>query len=588
METWQASEGGPRMNDMTRQPSVATTGVALQAAHNTAKVAGVFALIFLGLLVANFISTAVIAPRRENRLTAMRGRLREDPADEELLSDIRQLDLRIRRNRIWRLGFARKSSYALLGSVVLFLAAGKLATLWQRQPPRPQPARGRDAAQIRHSRHARWTIAAGLLAVVIAGSLLIELQGPLAFVQAKDAGPPYASLEEKSRQWHRFRGPGGSGVSELTNVPTAWNGASGEGILWKTAVPLPGKNSPVVWGKRVFLSGATESKREVFCFDADSGQLLWRGDVPTSPAVAKAEIEVMEETGYCASTTATDGRRIYAIFATGDVVAFDFNGRRLWHKNLGIPESMYGYASSLDTYQDRVIVQFDQADAEAGQSRLYAFNGPSGQVAWETKREVPNSWTSPIVVEVEGRVQIVTLADPWLAGYDAASGAEIWRANCASGDVAPSPIYAGGLVMAIEPYTRMTAVRPTGQGDVTETHLAWQTTELAPDICCPVSDGRYVYVLDGSGLLLCCNVADGTKVYDHDLRDSFMASPSIVGDKLYLLSEEGAMHISQVGPEYRELAKCELGEECFASPAFVDGRIYVRGASNLYAIGGRP
>jgi outer membrane protein assembly factor BamB len=571
------------MTDLAEQPETAGKGVAFQTACNTAKVAGVFAVIFLGLLVANFIGTSVIGPRRENRLAEMRSSLRQNPADEKLLSDIRQLDLKIRQNRVWRLEFARKSSYTLLGSVVLLLAAGKLAGLLQKQSPRPRQVQDRGIEQIRQARQARWGVAAGLLICAAVGASLVELQGPLGFVQAEDAGPAYATMEQKSRQWHRFRGPGGSGVSPLTNVPTAWNGATNEGILWRTAVPLPGNNSPVVWGNRVFLSGATETKREVFCFDADSGQLLWRGDVPTSATTA--QVEVMEDTGYSASTTATDGRRIYAIFATGDVVAFDFNGRRLWHKDLGIPDSMYGYASSLDTYQDCVIVQYDQADAEAGKSRLYALNGLSGQVVWETKREVPNSWASPIVVDVEGQVQVITLADPWLAGYDAATGAEIWRVDCASGDVAPSPIYAGGLVMAIEPYSRMVAVKPTGQGDVTETHIAWEMTEGGPDTCSPASDGQYVYVLDGGGLLLCCNITDGKRLYDHDLRTNFMASPSVVGDKLYLLSEGGVMYISQTGPEYEEIAQCELGEKCHASPAFVDGRIYIRGEKNLYCIG---
>jgi len=560
-------------------------GTAGRTAYVTAKVAGVFATIFLGLLVANFIGSSVIGPGRENRMTAMKDQLRQEPANETLLSDIRKLDLKIRQNRMWRLEFSRKSSYALLGSVLLLLAAGKLASWLQRQPPKPQHAEDRGAEEIREARRARWVIAGSLLAIVGVGALLVKMQGPLALVQAKDRAPAYATMEQKSWQWHRFRGPGGSGVSPLTNVSTHWDGATGAGILWKSAVPLSGNNSPVVWENRVFLSGATEQKREVFCFDADSGQLLWRGEVPASPAVAEAEMNISEETGYCASTMATDGQRVYAIFATGDVVAFDFNGRRLWHKNLGVPDSAYGYASSLDTYEDRVIIQYDQADAEAGASRLYALDGPSGRVVWETKREVPNSWTSPIVVEVEGKPQVIALANPSLAGYDAVTGTEIWQVKCEGYDVAPSPIYAGGLVMVIEPYTRMVAVRPTGQGDVTETHVAWEMTEAAPDICSPVSDGRYVYVLDGGGLLLVCNVADGQRVYEHDFRDNFMASPSIVGDKLYSLSEEGVMYISQTGPEYQEVAKCELGEKCHASPAFADGRLYLRGEKNLYCIG---
>ncbi len=129
------------------------------------------------------------------------------------------------------------------------------------------------------------------------------------------------------------------------------------------------------------------------------------------------------------------------------------------------------------------------------------------------------------------------------------------------------------------------AIKPTGQGDVTKTHVAWKGEDGIPDICSPVSDGKYVYLLDSEGLITCYNVADGKKVYEHDLKEQCRASPSIVGDKLYILSLKGVMHIAQAGPEYKELGKCELNEECFASPAFADGRIYVRGVKNLYCIG---
>ena len=129
---------------------------------------------------------------------------------------------------------------------------------------------------------------------------------------------------------------------------------------------------------------------------------------------------------------------------------------------------------------------------------------------------------------------------------------------------------------------------PSGQGDVTKTHIAWKAEDGIPDICSPVSDGTYVYLLDSEGLITCYKVDDGKKVYEHELKEPCRASPCIVGDKLYVLSLKGIMHIAQAGPEYKELGKCELGEECFASPAFVDGRIYIRGAKNLYCIGQAP
>lgn len=573
------------MAEQPKQTRANEQGVACQTACTTAKVTGAFAMVFLILLVGNFIGTSVVGPRREDRLAAMKDELRSGDVSEEQLAEIRQLDLRIRRNRIWRLRFAQRATYVLLGNLVVFLAAAKLASILRTHPPTPAPPTDVGAEQLREARGARWAVTAGLMVLSGAAALIVMMGAPLAFVVAEEARPVYASMEEKRLQWHRFRGPDGAGVSVFTNIPTKWDGETGDGILWRTPVPLPGFNSPVVWDNRVFLSGATDEKQEVYCYDADSGGLLWMGDVPISPAAARARIDPMEDTGYAAPTMATDGRRVYTIFATGDIAAFDFSGRRLWYKNLGVPENAYGYASSLETYKDRVIVQYDQGYGDEGASRLYALDGASGRVVWEVRREVPNSWTSPVVVEIEDDFQLLTLTDPWALANDPADGAEIWRADCLGGDVAPSPIYAGGLVLAIEPYSHLVAIRPTGKGDVTETHIAWTMDEGAPDICCPVSDGEYAYLLESYGLLMCCRLADGEKVYEHDLRDSFTASPSLVAGQLYLLSMDGVMIIAEAGPEYKELGKNELGEKCHASPAFVDGRIYIRGLENLYCIG---
>jgi len=556
-----------------------------RAARSTAIISAVFAGIFTSLLVANLIGSAVLGPARENKLEAMKLRVQKDPANEILLSEIRQLDLKIRRDRIWRLDFAYRAAHALLGSVLVLLIAGKIAYDLGKEPPRPQHVTERGQMQVKEAKQARWAVAGGL-AVLAVAMVLVGMTGWVPFAQAQDGERPFASMQDKQGQWHRFRGLGGAGVSAYANIPTSWNGKTGEGILWKTPVPMPGRNSPVVWKDRVFLTGADPNVRQVYCFDANSGKLLWTGDVPTVPVEEK--LELMEDTGYAACTAATDGRRIYAIFPTGDVAAFDFNGRRLWHKNLGTPDSAYGYASSLETYEKLVLIQYDQSDGTDGKSKVIALDGTNGQVAWETKRDLPNSWTSPIVVDVAGKPQLITIADPNVVAYGPANGKEIWRAECLGGDVAPSPIYAGGLILAIEPYAQLVAVKPTGQGNVTATHVAWKMEEGGPDICSPVSDGTYVYLLESADLLICCKVETGQKLYEQKIKGDFRASPSIVGDKLYILDMKGVMHIGQTGPEYKELGKCELGEECYASPAFADGRMYIRGVENLYCIGKAP
>ncbi len=553
------------------------SGEWYRSAITTAIVCAVFALIVLALFVTNYVRGRIIDAKWEIQSENLKIKLREHPEDQELLLQIRQLDLEFRQHRIRRLDFSRKGSYLLFGSVVIFLIALKCADTFKKKIPAPQVLSNRGDEQLRQATLARWAVTAGL-AVLGSGALILAMSTDIDFGETGTAITSYP--------WPSFRGPGGLGISAYTNIPSDWNGKTGDRILWKTKVPLPGNNSPVVWGDRVFLSGGDENKLQVFCFDAFSGKLLWTGDVTRAPLKSDEEpFEVMEDTGFAAPTVVTDGRRVYAIFATGDIGCFDFNGKRIWTRSLGIPDSSYGYASSLAIYRNLVLIQYDQGGSEDEMSKLIGLDGFSGQTVWETKRPVPNSWSSPIVTEIGDQFQVLTCGDPWVIAYEPVKGTELWRVKCLSGDIAPSLIYANGLVFAIEPYSKLVAIRPDGRGDVTETHIAWSIEEGTPDICSPVSNGKLIFLLTSEGLLTCYKVADGKRLWEQDLREGFWASPSLVGDKLYLLTEEGVMLIVQAGPEYKELTRCELGEECRASPAFADGRIYIRGLENLYCIG---
>ncbi|MCP4451555.1 MAG: PQQ-binding-like beta-propeller repeat protein, partial [Planctomycetes bacterium] len=248
-----------------------------------------------------------------------------------------------------------------------------------------------------------------------------------------------ASEQDLANNWHRFRGKDGAGVVHVANIPTAWNGPEGKGIKWKVPVPGEGFNSPIVWDGRLFCSGMHEDKQQVYCFDTTNGTLLWTGDVPQNPEAA--DMDVMEDTGLAACTLATDGHRVYAIFGSGDLGCFDFDGKTLWHKSLGIPDSSYGYASSLDVYQNRVIIQFDQGADDDELSRLLAIDGVTGEVVHDKVRPVFNVWTSPIVTCVGNQDQVIVVSDPWTMAYDANSFEELWRAECVGGDLAGSPIY---------------------------------------------------------------------------------------------------------------------------------------------------
>lgn len=552
-----------------------------------AAVGTIFSLVFLGLLISNGYQQYVSGLNDYAEITQLKRQLLSQPDDEALIKKIRELDRDYRADKLRQIDFSGTAALMLLISVIVTIGALKWRMHLKGIHPEPFDEQEEPYKTRAHGRSRIALIVFVLLLTVTA--LMIEQQTPSEWLASLETGIAealtYAEPEALARNWNRFRGFAGAGTSSITDVPTRWDGPSGEGILWKTSVPLHGYNSPIVWQDRVFLSGANAEKRNVYCFDASTGSILWTGEVPTAPTGDKI-LKVMEDTGYAASTMATDGVRVYAIFASGDLAAFDFKGRRLWHKSLGIPESLYGYASSLEVWKDRVLVQFDQGDSMDGKSRIYAFDGASGKTVWETKRPVPNSWTSPIVAPVGGRYRLITVADPWVTAYDPEDGKEIWRADCVKGDVGASPIVAGERVIAIAPDLHNVAIRTGGSGNVTDTHIEWKNDDVSPTIVSPVADEKRVFFIDTFGTMYVVNIEDGQLIYEHDFNENVNSSPTLIGGRLYVLSLEGTMFIGTSGEkEFFLEAANNIKEKCFASPAFMPGRIYIRGKENLYCIG---
>jgi len=397
----------------------------------------------------------------------------------------------------------------------------------------------------------------------------------------ESASPAYPAIEEFYKNYPSFRGPAGNGISEFTNIPVDFNIETNKNILWKSSADVVGNSSPVVWGDRVFITGGDEEKREVVCYDAANGNMLWRSElVVFGPP---AEIEAMEDTGYASSTPATDGQRVYAIFANGQVGAFDFDGGKVWAQNLGVPDSMYGYASSLAIYQDTVIVQYDQAQAEDAKSVLIGIDAASGKIKWRTPRDVPNSWTSPVVARVGESFQVITVADPFVIAYDPENGSEIWRLKCVAGDVAPSPVVSNGVVYAVEPYSDIFAIEAPEKNSSAQPKLLWSFDEGVGDIASPVCDGSRLYLIDSSQLT-CMSIETQKTLYSQDLDDMVMASPAIAGDRVYILTDKGKLTVIETGDTFTKIAESQLNESCYATPAFTDGKMFIRTDKNLYCI----
>jgi outer membrane protein assembly factor BamB len=386
----------------------------------------------------------------------------------------------------------------------------------------------------------------------------------------------YPSAGEIARNFPSFRGAGGNGIAWQKNIPTSWDGRSGKNIKWKTEIPLPGYNSPIIWDEKVFLSGASENKREVYCIDIGSGKILWQKaveNIPGSPAQAP---KIIRETGYSAPGMTTDGRRVYAIFANGDLIALDFEGNQVWSKNLGIPQNHYGHSSSLIMYRDLLIIQYDQR----GSGSVMALSGKSGEVVWQTSRNVKVSWASPVIVNTGNRTELILAADPIVASYDPATGRELWQVACISGEVGPSVAYADGVVYAVNDFSKLSAI---GTGDPPK--VLWEDSDYLSDIPSPLATDKYLFLVTSYGATVCYDAKNGTKYWEQELETPVFASPMLAEGKIYLLDKKGNMHIIKADQSYSVISVSPLGEGSSCTPAFAEGRILIRGDKNLYCIG---
>jgi len=388
--------------------------------------------------------------------------------------------------------------------------------------------------------------------------------------------------------WPQFRGPGGLGVAADATPPTEWDGAAKKNIVWKADLPLPGQSSPIACGGHVYMTGADESRRQLWCFDAKDGKLLWSKPVVVKESLTQKPPEIAEDTTFAAPTPVCDGKNVYALFTNGDLACFGSEGQAVWARSFGPLDNTYGHASSPVPVPggNLIVLQFDQGnEAKENKSLLVAVDKTSGKTVWQTKRPVHSSWTTPLVIEVGKGKQVVTCADPWVISYNAEDGKELWRASLLGGDVAPSAVFGGGLVIVAAAQGRLAAIKPDGSGDVSKTHVSWSADENLPEIPSPVTNGKQVFLAADDGMTTCYDVGDGKKLWEHDFMCEFRSSPSIAGDRVYVCDRKGVMHIFKAGAEFEEVGTGNLGEPSETTPAFSGNRIYQRAKTHLYCIG---
>lgn len=612
----------------------------IKLSQNIAVIAGIFCMVVAMLLLLNFWQVSKSDPIESKALQALVDRLKQEPNSDELKTEIRNYDLLARKayfNSQWQV---KTGAYLLLfGAIVLFFA---LRVYYSAKSKIGEPDTSHENEIASRILAQKGIVIVGAAVMVFALAASFATVNHLSYYDAQtevaDAEPtpeeqgievidvaenPRSSdegfvveevnstdeshietigendsetstenSEEKAsgipatqaagltlasakNNHNSFRGPLGQGVIYHKNIPTKWNGPSGENILWKAAIPKHGYNSPVVWGDKVFISGADEASREVYCYSKSDGKLLWTGkadNVPGSPAKMP---KVTEDTGLAASTMTTDGKNVYAIFASGDIIAFDMNGKRVWARNLGVPDNHYGHSSSLIVWDNKLFVQYDTNKG----GKLLALDTATGKSVWETVRDAKISWASPVLAQIEGKYQVVLTADPIVAGYDVSTGKELWATEAMIGEVGPSVGFNDGVVFAANEYARLVAINPK------DGSVVWENDEYMPEAASPLAHNGLLFIATSYGVLVCYDAKTGEQYWEDDVGATLYSSPTVADGKLFMMDNGGTMRIYAFAKEMKLLSENDLGEKAGTTPAFDEGRIYIRGEDNLYCIG---
>ena len=384
------------------------------------------------------------------------------------------------------------------------------------------------------------------------------------------------------RYWPRWRGPSGQGVVEGTGYPDTWSETAN--VRWRTTVPGEGHSSPIVWGDHIFLTTSRDGGRRVsiLAFRRSDGELLWATDAPDGRPES-----VHRKSSPAAATPTTDGERIYASFGSRGMLAVDFDGRLVWHRDLGRINNYHGPAGSPLLYRDTIIIYQDQS----GGAFVIALDKRTGDTRWRTARSASVGWGSPIAVSVGDHDELIVSSQRQVQSYDPLTGDELWSCRGNLFEVIPTPVVGHGLVFCASGRAGPTlAIRPGGRGDITDTHVVWKTTRGSPFVPSPVLYGGYLYLVnDMSSIVTCLDARTGEPMWQERLgrprREGISASPVVVDDKLFVTNDDGQTFVLRTGPEFELLHTNDIGAPTLASPALVDGTWYLRTARELVAIG---
>ncbi len=391
-----------------------------------------------------------------------------------------------------------------------------------------------------------------------------------------------AAAAAHAENWPGWRGPRGDGTSHEKHVPTRWSPS--ENIAWKVALPGKGHASPIVWDDRLFVVTCDEAteQRLLLCYERATGMKLWQQVVLQAPLEGKHPLN-----SFASSTPATDGQLVYVSFLDrGEmlVAAFDFAGQQVWSTRPGPFSSKHGFCSCPVLFEDKLIVNGDHD----GDAYLVALDCRTGETVWKTERQNrTRSYSTPIIRNIDGRVQMILSGSKCVASYDPRDGALHWIIDGPTDQFVASMVFNGELLFLTAgfPELHMMAIRPDGSGNVTDSHIVWRTRRGAAYVPSPISAGEYFLVVSDGGVASCFEAATGKRVWMERLGTHFSGSLISAGGLVYFTSDEGRTIVVRPGNELDVVAENELGEFCYASPAVSRGQVIFRGEQHLICIG---
>jgi len=575
--------------------------------RRTAWISAVFSVLVAILLLLNFIQIKSHKPLESETLVVLLERLSAEPDSQALITELRQMDMLARKAYFSSLWQIRTGGILLLSGTIVLVVALRIYNILRFSIDKPT-----ETAQDRFTNRIlaqRWLLVSGILILLLGAASAIFTgdylkmydtqkiqQVPLiadnaieeisiisdTLADIADTTMMADTIEVKEltvqdiRSNHNsFRGPWGNAFIYHKRIPVDWNGKEDKNILWKTSIPIHGFNSPVIWGDRIFLTGANAAKRVVYSINRTNGKILWEREVKNIPGSPSTPPKTTDDTGLAAPSVTTDGQQVYAIFGTGDIICFDFEGNQIWARNLGVPKNHYGHSSSLLIWDKKVLVQYD---TQAG-SRLLALNRGTGATVWETRRTSDISWASPIIAEVQGKQRLILLGNPDLSAYDIETGKQLWSINCMSGEVGPSPTFGAGKIFAANEHAKMVAVNASNGS------LVWESRHYLPEVSSPIYHDGLLYIATTFAVVAAFDANTGNLVWEYDAKDQFYSSPVIADGKLYVFDTSGNAYIFKPGRKIELINSPELGEGVYSNPAFAAGRMYVRTRNHLYCIG---